>query len=63
MTTRSQNNADLGEPGKEKGTAAKPEATGSGDTCRCKEVAVMKPRKLFGLMISDLAFWRKTKKE
>ena len=49
--------------GKEKGTAEKPEAAVSGDTCRCKEVAVMKPRKLFGLMISDLAFWRKTNKK
>ena len=62
MTTRTQHNADSGEPGKEKGTAAKPEAAVSIDTCRCKEVAVMKPRKLFGLMISDLAFWKKAKK-
>lgn len=32
------------------------------DPCRCKEVSEMPPRKLIGLMLSDLAFWRKTKK-
>ncbi|HTP05868.1 MAG TPA: hypothetical protein VMM54_12025 [Nitrospirota bacterium] len=35
---------------------------GSDDICRCKEVAVMKPHKLLGLMIRDLAFWKKAKK-
>jgi len=46
----------------EKKPAEKPGGAGSDDICRCKEVAVMKPRKLFGLMISDLAFWKKAKK-
>ena len=32
------------------------------DPCRCKEVSEMPPRKLIGLMLSDLAFWRRTKK-
>ena len=34
-----------------------------GDDCRCKEVAEMKPRQLLGLMMRDLAFWKKAKKE
>jgi hypothetical protein len=47
---------------KEKKTTEQLARAESDDTCRCKEVAVMKPRKLFGLMISDLAFWKKAKK-
>jgi hypothetical protein len=62
MMTRHQKPADSGGTEKEKKTAERPTRAGSDDTCRCKEVAVMKPRKLFGLMISDLAFWKKTKK-
>jgi hypothetical protein len=33
------------------------------DACRCKEASKMTPRELLGLMMSDLAFWKKTKKE
>ncbi len=58
----SHKKTDQGGTEKEKKTAEQPAAAGSDDTCRCKEVAVMKPRKLFGLMISDLAFWKKAKK-
>jgi hypothetical protein len=47
---------------KEEKTAASRAGTGSEDACRCKEVAEMKPRQLFGLMLSDLAFWKKKKK-
>jgi hypothetical protein len=32
------------------------------DTCRCKEASDMTPGQLLGLMISDLAFWKKAKK-
>jgi hypothetical protein len=32
------------------------------DTCRCEETAKMSPRQLLGVMMSDLAFWKKTKK-
>lgn len=62
MVTRDQKSVDRGGTGKEKESAKRPAGAGSDDTCRCKEVAVMKPRKLFGLMISDLAFWKKAKK-
>jgi len=31
-------------------------------TCRCKETSKMTPRELLGLMMSDLAFWKKDKK-
>ncbi len=36
--------------------------TGKDVTCRCKETSQMTPRELLRLMISDLAFWKKTKK-
>jgi hypothetical protein len=62
MVARNQKTVDPGGPEKEKKTEERPAGAGSDDTCRCKEVAVMKPRKLFGLMISDLAFWKKAKK-
>jgi len=62
MIIRHQKTADPVGPEKEKKPAEKPAGEGSDDSCRCKEVAVMKPRKLFGLMISDLAFWKKAKK-
>jgi hypothetical protein len=32
------------------------------DTCRCEETSKMTPRQLLGLMMTDLAFWKKTKK-
>jgi hypothetical protein len=36
--------------------------SGHDETCRCKETSAMKPGDLFRLMMSDLAFWKKTKK-
>jgi hypothetical protein len=33
------------------------------DACRCKEVSEKTPRELLELMFSDLAFWKKIKKE
>ena len=32
------------------------------ETCRCRETSEMKPRELLRLMMSDLAFWKRTKK-
>jgi hypothetical protein len=57
-----QKTADPGGPGKEKKTAERQAGAGKGDVCRCKEVSEMPPRKLLGLMLSDLAFWKKAKK-
>lgn len=61
MVRRYQKTAGPGGPEKEK-EAAERHAGAGNDTCRCKEVAEMTPRKLFGLMISDLAFWKRAKK-
>ena len=36
-------------------------ATVASESCRCKEVARKTPREMLGLMISDLAFWKKAK--
>ncbi len=38
-------------------------AEDAGDVCRCEETAKMTPRELLGLMMKDLAFWKKAKKE
>ena len=35
----------------------------SDDACRCEETSNMTPRELLGLMMKDLAFWKRTKKE
>ncbi len=48
--------------GKEKKTDERQTGAGKDDECRCKEVSEMPPRKLLGLMINDLAFWKKAKK-
>jgi hypothetical protein len=62
MAGRYQKILGPGGPGKEKKAAERQAGAGNDDTCRCKEVSEMKPRQLFGLMISDLAFWKRTKK-
>ncbi len=41
---------------------AKPSEIDQEKACRCEETASMKPGELLKLMISDLAFWKKTKK-
>lgn len=33
------------------------------DTCRCEETSKMTPRELLGLMMNDLAFWKKKGKQ
>ncbi len=48
--------------GKEKNTLEN-QAAGNEDACRCKETSKMTPRELFMLMMNDLAFWKKKKKE
>jgi hypothetical protein len=57
MVDRFQKTIGPGGPAKEEKAAA-----GKNDACRCKEVSEMPPRKLLGLMLSDLAFWKKRKR-
>lgn len=62
MVTHFHKTVDPASAGKEKKTATPPAGAGKEDTCRCEEVSEMKPRQLLGLMLSDLAFWKKAKK-
>jgi hypothetical protein len=62
MITRRQNTVDSDGPGKEKKTAEQQTGAGKDDLCRCKAVSKMTPGELLGLMIRDLAFWKKAKK-
>ena len=48
--------------GTETKTAPPAEGPAKEDACRCKETAEMTPRQLIGLMLSDLAFWKKAKR-
>ncbi len=53
-------------PGAGKQEGPLPEANAeraAGDACRCEETSKMTPRELLGLMMKDLAFWKRTKKE
>ncbi len=51
-----------GSPVKEKETKGDHEAHAEGEACRCKTVSTMTPRELIKLMIDDLSFWKKGKK-
>lgn len=62
MIIRYQKTVDPGGSGKEKKSAENQAGAGKDDACRCKEASKMTPRQLAGLMFSDLAFWKKTKK-
>ena len=62
MIARDQKTVDAGSSGEEKQTEVPQAGAGSGDACRCKEASAMTPRQLLGLMLSDLAFWKKAKK-
>ena len=53
---------DQGKPDNENADSAPQAGRVKEEACRCKETAHMTPRQLFGLMISDLAFWKKEKK-
>ena len=46
---------------KKKEVSEKKAAADASENCRCKEVAKKTPREMLGLMISDLAFWKKGK--
>jgi hypothetical protein len=59
MVPQGSKDVHADEPEKKTGAAA-PQAMD--DSCRCKEVSVMTPRQLLGLMMRDLAFWKKAKK-
>ena len=63
MAAGYQKIVDPGGPEMDKKTAEKTAKTGEDDACRCKETAQMTPRELLKLMMSDLAFWKKNKKE
>ncbi len=62
MAEHVQKNEGPGRPVKALEEADKQKGTGDHDTCRCKETSKMTPRQLVGLMVSDLAFWKKAKK-
>ena len=59
MVPQGSKNMPAVESEKKNGAAA-PQA--GDDACRCKAVAEMTPRQLLGLMMRDLAFWKRTKK-
>jgi hypothetical protein len=63
MITRYHKTDDSGGSGEVRKTPEKQRGAVHDDTCRCKETSKMTPRELLGLMMSDLAFWKKTKKE
>lgn len=62
MAGRHQKTAGPGRRGEEKKNKGLHEGAGHDASCRCREVSEMPPRKLLGLMFSDLAFWKKGKK-
>lgn len=55
-------NHTTGGPG-EHGPAGPGDSAHQDDSCRCKEVSTKTPRELLRLMIGDLSFWKKAKKE
>jgi len=63
MVTHFHKNVDPAGAGEEKKNTSPQAGTHKDDACRCEEVSEMKPRQLLGLMLSDLAFWKKGKKE
>ncbi len=62
MIIRYPKNIDSGNAGKIEDSEGTRVTTDKDDACRCKEASGMTPRELIKLMISDLAFWKKTKK-
>ncbi len=62
MIVRYPKSVSPDDSGKEKNTIEN-QVAGSEDACRCKETSKMAPRELLMLMMSDLAFWKKKKKE
>lgn len=62
MNTRDQKPSGPAGPAEESVTAKRQAETEKDGSCRCKEVSEMPPRRLFRLMLSDLAFWKRAKK-
>jgi hypothetical protein len=62
MITRYKKTVNNRGPEKVEKTQESRAGGGSDGTCRCKETSVMTPRELLKLMMSDLSFWKKTKK-
>ncbi len=62
MIVRYQKKVKQGVSGNEE-ESGKPQAGADNDICRCKETSEMTPRELFKLMINDLSFWKRVKKE
>jgi hypothetical protein len=63
MIIRYPKDAGPGSPVKDNQAAEPLARTDKDDSCRCKETSKMSPAELFKLMMSDLAFWKRTKKE
>jgi hypothetical protein len=63
MAIRDVRTAQSGDGVKENDTAGVHGKAGHGDVCRCQETSKMSPRELIKIMMSDLAFWKKSKKE
>lgn len=64
MSNRKQRSDPPAAPGRHPTPAVRDEAPNDGENaCRCKETAQMKPRELLGLMLKDLAFWKKDGKK
>jgi len=63
MTISNLKNRDPGGPEKAERAEKAPVRAGNGDDCRCKAASEMSPGELFKLMVSDLTFWKKTKKK
>ena len=62
MIVRYPKAVDPSRPAKDKKAAESQAGADKDDACRCKEASEMTPGQLFKLMVSDLAFWKKTKK-
>ena len=60
MATHQQKNDHPEEPGRKE--HEREDRRPGDDACRCKETSEMRPRELLRLMLSDLTFWKKTKK-
>jgi hypothetical protein len=62
MIVRYQKNVNPGVSGNEK-KSGESQTGADNNACRCKETSEMTPRELFKLMIHDLSFWKRAKKE
>ncbi len=61
MIIRYPKTVDPRKPGKDEKAAESQAGAGKDDACRCKAASEMSPGELFKLMLSDMAFWKKTK--